>query len=163
MNSYSFYDLRKMENKNIIDIAPLVKVILHRYFFGDPYELLVIIDYLRDQCELTDIVYNHVARSFTMKFNKNTIKKIQKKYNTNDLDVNTLYKIIESPFHDFFMEIKENFIQKIQTIPEINHELNQEKDVLEAFEYFLNFPEAIKYLVQIVSLIERDNYIIVYV
>ena len=49
-----FYNLDGMKNKEMIDLAPKIKVLLHKYFYGSPYTLLIIIDYLRDKCELAD-------------------------------------------------------------------------------------------------------------
>lgn len=156
-----FYNLDGMRNKEMIDLAPKIKVLLHKYFYGSPYTLLIIIDYLRDKCELADINYNHSARTFTIKFNKNTIKKMQKKYGVDDLDVNSLYKMIECPFHDFFLEIYQDFVKVVSDAPEVQHDLDEDSKIIEAFNFYIQYPESIKYLVQIVSMLERDNHVVI--
>ena len=158
---YTFMkDLDEMINKEFISQVPEIKILLHKYFYGQPQTLLTIINYLRDECELSDINYNHNARTFTIKFNKNTIKKLKKKYDIEDLDVNNLYRVIEQPFHNFLCDIQVDFSTMTFTAPELTDNEERQK-VRYAFLYFAANPCTIKYLVQIVSMLERDNHIII--
>lgn len=156
-----FYDFKDMENNDILKHASKIRILLHKYIYNDSYVLLELINLLRDQCELSDINYIHNDRSFTIKFNKNTIKKLQKRYHVDELDVNTLYQAIEMPFHDFFIRINGQFSTIIDTASEVNRELNEGVLLKNAFLHFIQVPCDIRYLVQIVSMMTTNNQAII--
>ena len=93
---------------NFIKFVPLIKIILHKYYYSDKDSLLNAFSCLREGCEVTDIVYNHVSRNFVMKIPRGKLTKIQKTLQKN-YEKNHIVYTINDYFYDIIAEAFNKF------------------------------------------------------
>lgn len=163
-----FYNIKQQNDPstlNYLNYASLIKIILHKYFYSNNDYLLKIISCIRRECDVTEVVYNHNNRTFVIKVPKGKMTKIQKEIqrnNTNGLNstINEyFYNTISRAFHDFFLYIREDFINSIDLMPDV--EIEDAQQVIEAFYALVQNPYLVMHMIQIVSIIESDNCIVI--
>lgn len=167
-----FYDFKQQYNSsvtNYMNFAPTVKILLHKYFYSNNNYLLNIISCIRDECEVIDVIYNQNARTFVLKIPKGKMTKVQKeiqKMNSGENNNWTTYTIndyfysaIAMAFHDFFLNIKEDFEKTLTIIPDL--ETDDLPLLKQAFNTLIQCPTLVSNIIQITSITESDNCIVI--
>ncbi|MDD3122020.1 MAG: hypothetical protein PHC62_00725 [Candidatus Izemoplasmatales bacterium] len=156
--NHCFPDMSEIENKKSLNLATTIKILLHKYFYSNNADVLNLIQDIRNDVEASDVNYNHINRTFTVKFTKNVIKKWKKLYKTEEMDTECLYDLFSKTFQNFFNEIDERFEQLIGSLPEFDQE--EKLQLRESYDFYRQNPDSIKFLTHIVSLLE-DNYVVI--
>lgn len=163
-----FYNIKQQNDPstlNYLNCASLIKIILHKYFYSNNNYLLNIISCIRRECDVTEVVYNHNNRTFVIKVPKGKMTKIQKEIqrnNTNGMNSSIneyFYNAISRAFHDFFLYIRDDFVSSISIMPDLEYE--NAISLKEAFFALIQNPYLVMNMIQIVSIIESDNCIVI--
>lgn len=167
-----------MNNVDIgrINLNPLEKhisdiiIILNKYFYSDINLMNTLVDSIKkstggDTAEIT--------RSFTTKFSisvkiskglKKTIKKHEKKKGIpDDVMFGTYFtQLLEEPIHNFLLSLVDRFREAVNFEYE-NRDVSSKyaAEVMEGFLYLVQKPMSVHDLTHVISLLERDNYIII--
>jgi len=167
-----FYDIKQQYNSsvsNYMTFAPTIKILLHKYFYSNNNYLLNIISCIRNECEVTDVIYNQNARTFVIKIPKGKMTKVNKELlkmnngkNINEplLTINDyFYNAIAMAFHDFFLNIQDDFTKTLSIMPDLEDE--NLPLLKEAFFTLIQCPTLISNIIQITSITESDNCIVI--
>lgn len=145
-------------------------IIMNKYIYTDSNLLNRLLQVIQDVTGADSIEF---TRSITTKFAinakiskglKNQIKKSQKKKGIPDNTAFSIYfyKLLEIPVHDFLVSITDNFREAVN----VEYEGKDLPDtyaaeVFESFLYMVQSGMEVHNLMSIVSLLERDNYILI--
>lgn len=166
-------------NMNDIDIGrvnPLEKhisdiiIILNKYFYSDTNLMLELANIIKNATGGDSVEITH---SFTTKFAmsvkiskglKRTIKKQEKKKGVSEDTMFGVYftQLLEGPIHDFLLSIVDRFREAVNVEYDARDvSSTYAAEVMEGFLYLVQMPMSVRVLTHVISLLERDNYIII--
>lgn len=164
-------------NMNEINIAsygildkclPDIKIILNKYFYNNKGLMDNLMKEIStaipcDNIEITRSIDTRVSMSLKIsKSLKKSLKKEYKKIGYDNACISHFYNVLQNPIHEFLLSIHDSFREVIE-IEFANREVPAEYpgQILEGFFFLIQHQFSSNILLHIISLLDRDNYLII--